>query len=70
METKFASLPRHCFPIVVQALDKRGKVVWERTVEGPGPLYVPFLAGKHGPIAMRVHFADGTMEEAPAPTSH
>lgn len=67
MTGPFVDLPAECFPFTLRAYDARGTEVWTETVEVPAALYVPPLAQTHGPVTIRIEFADGTVEEAEQP---
>lgn len=55
----FRELPASAFPVVFVFVDRAQRVVWEATVNGPGVLRVPPLEQEHGPVRVRVTFADG-----------
>jgi hypothetical protein len=70
METKHANLPASAYPFTLQAIDRNGAVVWTAVVTKPTKFYVPHLADKFGPVAIRMSFADGTTTLMPAPERH
>lgn len=56
-------LERGKFPFVVEARVADGTVVWRLEVPGPGGIYVPPLRSRHGPVWIRVTYADGRVDE-------
>lgn len=64
----YASLPADHYPFRVEFIAARtGAVVHEIRVSGPGAIQVPGLRDQHGPIAVRVTYADGAVVNLPAP---
>jgi hypothetical protein len=64
-------LPAGVFPFTVEAYHpETEKVVWSHRVEGPGQIYIPNLKRQFGhPVAIRLIYADGTVDDMPAPSS-
>lgn len=59
----FRDLPADAFPFTVEFIARNtGEVVHSIHVDGPGALVVPALAGKHGPIDVRVVSPQGVEE--------
>jgi len=55
------------FPIVIEFFSKAaGDMVWATTIEGGGVLSIPPLVCTHGPVRVRVTYADGAVVEAEA----
>lgn len=67
INSSFQMLPRHMFPIHMEALNRAGEVVWEETVTLPESeltsVEVPGLAKTHGPVGIRVTYGDGSVTE-------
>lgn len=59
----FRDLPAAAYPLVVEYSTTDGTVIQTVTVDGPGVLVVPALREKHGPISVRIRFADGDVVE-------
>lgn len=59
----FGDLPAEAFPFTIEFLrhDTR-EVVHSILVDGPGVIAVPALAGKHGPIDVRLVTPQGIQE--------
>lgn len=56
----YQSLPPECFPVTLIAYRKSDDVeVWRAVIDAGSPLYVPPLILEHGPVHIRVEFADG-----------
>lgn len=67
MRTAFHDLPADAFPLTMRAFDAQGAEVWTETVTGPGALFIPPLADTHGPVRIRVEFANGEVQEGEPP---
>lgn len=60
----FADLPAEAYPFTLEFFKKDTKeVVHTIEVTGPGTVDVPGLSTVHGPIGVRVTFADGEVIE-------
>ena len=56
----YRDLPAAAFPFTVEFISQRtGKVVHAFTAAGPGVITVPALRDEHGPVDVRVTYADG-----------
>jgi hypothetical protein len=60
----FHDIPAEKFPVTFIAFNAAGVEVWREVITEPGALLVPALAKTHGPVTIRVEFADGTVEDA------
>lgn len=60
----FFDLPPELFPFTVHFITQTGDTVHAITVTGPGACPVPALAEQHGPISVRIEYADGTADVA------
>ena len=67
MKSAFHDLPARDFPLVIEAFDLTDQVVWQQRVVGPGSLYIPPLADDHGPVRIKITYADGRVSEASPP---
>lgn len=60
----FRDLPESSFPFTAHFIAERtGETVRSITVDGPGVVVVPALADLHGPIAVRIEYANGVVVE-------
>lgn len=60
----FHDLPAASFPFTVEFISERtGAVVHTITADGPGGMTVPALGREHGPVWVRMSFADGKIVE-------
>lgn len=55
----FHDLPIEKFPFTMDFLNAAGEIVHSITVSGAGAVHIPGLAEEHGPVSVRVTFADG-----------
>lgn len=64
----FHDLPQSAFPFKIEFFNATGDLVHAIEVSGPGAVEVPGLRPQHGPVAVRVTYADGSVVEQPAPS--
>lgn len=67
MQYAYSDIPSAAYPFTVYAYRESSALdvdpVWEATVAGPGPLYIPPLSKLVGePVRVVIHYADGTVE--------
>lgn len=62
-------LPADAYPFVIEFLNQDRKVVHRIDVPGPGGVAIPGLAAEHGPISVRLTFANGEVQEDGPPSA-